>query len=195
MNSFKVLSIVLKTPLRIVLRVNINCFYIINQPLTRAMRGVFLTKQLLLQRLIFFLVAFLFSFSFFLIKKSILSIQPHSSLMCFLVTLHFIKISIFFFNYFSFFIHNNHHLLFSFILKICKEKKTKCKINSIGVILKVCFKFTRSLYSKPINLHSQSIHSSGAKNLAFQLHQKLLYLFYLYTYYSSRSILAFNIIK
>ena len=84
--------------------------------------------------------------------------------MCFLVTIHFIKISNFliFYNYFSFFIHNNHHLLSSFILRIRKEKikkkrnlkkKTKCKINSIGVNLKVCYKFTRSLYGKPINLH------------------------------------------
>ena len=32
-------------------------------------------------------------------------------------------------------------------------KKTKCKINSIGVNLKVCYKFTQSQYSKPINLH------------------------------------------
>ena len=75
--------------------------------------------------------------------------------MCFLVTLHFIKISYFldFLKYFSFFIHNNYHLLSSFILRIRKEKKTKCKINSIGVNLKVCYKFTRSPYSKPINLH------------------------------------------
>jgi len=35
-------------------------------------------------------------------------------------TLHFIKITnfLYFFNYFSFFTHNNHHQLFSFILKI-----------------------------------------------------------------------------
>ena len=76
--------------------------------------------------------------------------------MCFLVTLHFIKISNFldFFNYFSSFIHVNHHLLSSFILRIHKEKKkTKCKINIIGVNLKVCYKLTQSLYSKSINLH------------------------------------------
>ena len=42
---------------------------------------------------------------------------------------------------------------------------------------------------------SLSIHSSGAKNLAFQLHQKLFYLFYLHTCCSSRSILTFNTIK
>ena len=42
---------------------------------------------------------------------------------------------------------------------------------------------------------SLSIHSNGAKNLAFQLHQKLFYLFYLHTCCSSRSILTFNTIK
>ena len=35
--------------------------------------------------------------------------------------LHFIKISTFFFNCLSFFIHNNHYLLASFILKIHKK--------------------------------------------------------------------------
>ena len=62
--------------------------------------------------------------------------------------LHYIKISIFlnFFNYFSFFIHNNHHPLSSFNLKICKERKKKkiiCKVNSININLyNYCNNFT-----------------------------------------------------
>ena len=75
--------------------------------------------------------------------------------MCFLVTLHFIKISFFLiFLIISLPSYTSTIIYFlSSSSEYVKKKKTKCKINIIGVNLKVCYKFTQSLYSKPINLH------------------------------------------